>query len=259
MKVLTLITVGMLAAVSLSAETIKYDLNQFKKMRNATVADGTLTINEHTTLQFNQLNFDPKAKYTFTFDYKTVPNKKSAILYAGFFCYDKNGKQIFHHNVTHVPKSFTTLTKAVKAGDKTVAIKDGSKWRKGTFIAFNAKANFSDLPNFEVYGYIQKAEKKGNEWILTLSNPVRKAYPAGTAIRNHRPGGYVYTNHGVPAAAWKTCKGSKQGVNKLGHDNTITNFWPGTVKIRPIILTNWNYRLKGTATQFRNLTLTVTK
>jgi uncharacterized protein YqfB (UPF0267 family) len=259
MKALSLITVGVLAAVSLSAETVKFDLNKLRKSSNQTVKENVLTAKTANIIEFGKFQFDPKAKYTLSFDIKNGADTKPATFYAGYYCHDKNGRRIYHENVTFHQNTFTTLTKDVKVGDKTITVKDASKWHRGCSIAFNAKEDLSDLPNYTTFGTITKIEKKDNEWVLTFNKAMNKAYPAGTAVRNHRPGGYVYAIISAPAKDWQTKTKTVQGVNKRAGNNTILNFWPGTATIIPMILVNWDFKRKDTVSQIRNVTLTIEK
>ena len=259
MKALSLITVGVLAAVSLSAETVKFDLNKIKKPKNVTVSEDVITVTGSQTIEFGKFQFDPKAKYTLSFEIKNGSTTKPASYYAGYFCHDKKGRRIYHGNVTYNPNTFTTLTKDIKVGDKTVSIKDGSNWKKGCQIAFNAKADDSDLPNYTNFGEITNIEKKDGEWVLTFRKPLKTAYPAGTAVRNHRPGGYVYAIRSIPTADWMKKTNATQGVNKRSKNNTIMNFWPGTATIVPMILVNWDFKRNDTVSQIRNVSLTIEK
>jgi len=87
-------------------------------------------------------------KYTLSGTFKSL-GKTPSKMYFGLRCYDKNKRWIspYHSNV--ILGSATTLAEACEKGVKTVVIKANKKWKKNLCIAFNAKDDFSDLPNRE--------------------------------------------------------------------------------------------------------------
>ena len=248
MKFLSTLAMAALA-VSLSAETIKYDLKQdFSKNRQAVVADGVLTYTGPGTLIFQPVKYDPAAKYTLTFEAKTTA--KVFPLYGGFYCYNKTGRLITHESVYYTEASFTELAKDAKVGDRSITVKDGSKWKKDTQVAFNAKKDKSDIPNYDIAKYTTKIEKQGDVWVISLSAPLKKAYAAGTNVRQHLSGGYIYSSIvRVPTSDWKTYTGTIDGKY----------MWVGSVTIRPILMLNWNWQDRTGSTQIRNVSLTITK
>jgi len=69
--------------------------------------------------------------------------------------------------------------------------------------------------------------------VLTLAQPMKKAYPAGTKVRNHADGcSYRYVIAKAPSAQWTTCKLNIQGIAKNDQDPGAYNkFRAGTAKI----------------------------
>ena len=257
MKILTLLAACALT-LGLSAETIKFDLTKIKDQK-ATVEGDVLTYKGGGILQLPSIKFDPAAKYTLSMEIKKADNAKTARFYAGFFCLDNKNRRMGYYNVDAVVKSDTVLTAAVKAGDKIIKIKDGSAWKKFGFVAFNTKADYSDLPNYAAFGSVNNVKKEGNDWVITLSRPIPKAYPAGTAVREQMPGGYLYTFYDIPAKTWKKYTRTISGVFSPGKGRPDKYFWPGTATIQPMVLVNWSSADPETKTQFRNITLTIEK
>lgn len=260
MKFLSIFAMSVLA-VSLSAETIKYDLKkEFANNRQVSFNGDVMTFKGPGSLVFKPIKLDPAAKYTLTVTVKKDGSAKAFAYHCGFYCYDKAGRMIVCQNISSSKPSFTSLAKDVKPGDKTVTVKDGSKWRKGGLVAFNAKQDYSDLPNREVVGQITKIEKQGDVWVITLSSPVKKAYAAGTDVREHFYGGYVYAVAGGKLTDdWKTVTGSISGVNPPENGGYFKKFWTSTVSIRPMILLNWNWGDRTGSTQIKDVTLTISK
>lgn len=195
--------------------------------------------------------------YTLTGTFKSLGEAPSKIYY-GFICYDKNKKQIstLHSNV--ILGSSTTLAKACKKGDKTIVIKANKKWRKNYAVVFNAKDDFSDLPNREFAFKITEIVSKDGNMELQLSKAVAKAYPADTKVRAHTSayGYYIYTTISGKKIAkdWKTYSGTAT-LAKPGQ--TGWNFLrPGTAFVRVVILPNHTGK-KDEKIAFKDLTLTV--
>lgn len=138
-----------------------------------------------------------------------------ALVYIGFIPYNDKERLIRPQQGLYNTKgSFTALATAVEQGATTLTVKDASKWTKGPYqyVAFNAKKDMSDIPNFNLAGTITKIEKNGDIYTITFKKPLAKAYPAGTMVRQHRSGGtYIYIKVGNTPKAWGDWKGLVQG------------------------------------------------
>ena len=197
-------------------------------------------------------------QYNLSGSFKSLGKSQSKVYY-GFICYDKKRRQIgtLHSNI--ISGSGTTLAKACKKGDKLLVLKANKKWKKGNYaVAFNAKDDFSDLPNREVAYKITKVTQKGGNIELQLHKPLKKAYAAGTKVRMHTAsyGSYLYTaicGAAVPKS-WKTYKGSA-ALAKPGQMG-----WhyirPGTAYVRIVILPNYRKK-KDEKLAFKDLKLQV--
>ena len=258
MKLLTIITACALA-LGLSAETINFDLSKIKD-KKAAVDGNVLTYTGGGILQLPSVKFDPTAKYTLSMEVKMADGAKTARFYAGYFCDDSQKRRLAYYNIDAVLNSDTVLTADVKKGDKVIMVKNGSAWRKAGFVAFNTKTDYSDLPNFEAFGAVTNVKKDGDVWAVTLSRPIMKAYPAGTAVREQMPGGYLYTFYDIPKKTWKKYTRTISGVFTPGKGKRPdSKFWPKTATIKPMVLVNWSSKDPDTKTQFRNITLTIEK
>jgi len=196
-------------------------------------------------------------KYILTGTFKSLGEAPSRVYY-GFICYDKNKKSILTYHSNVILNSGTTLAQECKKGDKTLLIKANKNWAKNYIIAFNAKDDFSDLPNREVIFKIVKVVPKGENMELELSKPVSKAYSAGTKVRAHTSacGSYIYTTLvGAPMPKdWKTYSKTAT-VGKPGQMGWQT-LRPGTAFVRIIILPNYSKK-KDEKLAFKDLTLKV--
>jgi hypothetical protein len=179
-------------------------------------------------------------KYTLSGSFKSLGNETSRGYY-GFITYDKKKRHIATINANTIPGSATTLARDCKKGDKTVLVKANKKWKINNAVAFNAKDDFSDLPNYEIAYKILKIVPENGNMKLQLSATVKKAYPAGTKVRAHTAacGSYLYTvisGSRIPKT-WKAY--SKSAV--LGNPGQIGSqfFRPGTAFVKILILPNY--------------------
>ena len=152
-----------------------------------------------------KIQIDPDKKYLVSVKVKQITDKPSYI-WIGFVPYNAKGRRIgLEHGENNTKGSFTSLTADVAKGAKTITVKDASKWKKGKYyyVAFDAKEDMSDIPNFNIAN-ISKIEDN----TITLSKALSKAYPAGTMVRQHRSGGtYIYTKSGKAPEKWTVWKG----------------------------------------------------
>jgi hypothetical protein len=203
-------------------------------------------------------DIDPKKTYKLEAEVKMLSGE-AAPTYIGFKLFNKQGKEIFAHFVNARPGSETTVVKAVKAGDKVMIVKANPLWKSGFYaVALNAKKDLSDLPNFDCL-IPSKVTAKGQEIEVQLKTPATKAIPAGTVVRAHTGGGYMYTAGGKtlePNGKEIEFKGIAKGVTKYNMGPSI--FAPGTAKAQVIMLVNWkwNYKQKS-VTQIKDVELEI--
>ena len=189
------------------------------------------------------IEVDPSKAYQLSALLKTAGVEKSKC-YVGIISYNAKKRNISRTSVNIVKGSLTTLAADAKAGDKVLKIKDCSKWSKKyinrTQVGFGAKKDFSDLPNFNLSGVAAKLEKKGDIYELTLKSPIKKAFKAGTQIRQHvAAGGYQYSaaSSKIAPAEWKKFSAVIKGQAKYGTPNN--KFWAGTKYVRVVVILNY--------------------
>jgi len=163
------------------------------------------TAKGYKVYSLKKIKIDPDKKYQISVKVKQISEKPSYI-WVGFLPYTAKGRLIgLQHGSMNTKGSFSSLSAAAAKGAKTITVKDASKWKAGKhhYVAFNAKEDMSDIPNFDISSMINKIEKN----TITLTRPLKKAYPAGTLVRQHRSGGtYIYTKSGKAPKAWTTWK-----------------------------------------------------
>lgn len=187
------------------------------------------------------IKIDPAKKYVFSGEVRKNPNAPTAMFYPGFELFDKDKKLIDGLSVSIISGTATTMTKAAKAGDTMITVKNGVRWlaRSWYYVAFNA----GPLPHREFGGAVKAVKRAGNVWNVTLSKPLTKDYPAGTKVRLQGMGGYFYVGNCNPGDAWKTF--GSNIIHGVSTDRVVNGkFWPGTVYARPFVQANWNWGAK---------------
>ena len=182
---------------------------------------------------------------------------KGLLYYVGIVNFDKNGRRIEISYVNPVKDSDTVLAAPCKKTDTVLKVKDASKFKVNTCIAYNTKKDLSDLPNFTASerSKIKSIVKKGDIWEVTLTKPCNVEYPANTPVRAHFGGWYQYIicGHTPPAAGqWKSYTIKIAGT-QVG--NPGTKWTVGTAGIKFIIFNNGKNNGKE-GMFFRNLTIT---
>ena len=211
------------AAVIDTAKANAEDLKKFSYKPQLIKVDGKDVFATHTkgawqrfTLK-KKIKVDPAKKYVVSVKLKQN-GEKPLKAWIGFVPTNQKGRVIGPQHVCSSNASLTTLTEDFAKGSKTIKVKDASKWKKGKhyYIAFNAKKDSSDLPNFALSTMISKIEKTGDVYTVTLTKAFKKAYPAGTQVRQHRSGAtYVYSKSGKVPTEWKVWKGSPATKNSF--------------------------------------------
>ena len=199
---------------------------------------------------------DLKKKYMVSCEYRLAPGAKSSDhFYVAPVCYDKNGKMLEVAPQYCIVGTDTVLAAAAKKGDKILKVKDGQKWQKNWYAAFNTKKDYSDLPNTALVR-IGAIVKKGDVWEVELKTPLAKDYPAGTAVRNHRSGAtYRYLLYTVPKAEWQKTSKVFSGV-KADHSTGSWNSWRiNTVQAGFVFFTTG----KPVDMEIRNMSITEVK
>ena len=188
---------------------------------------------------------DSNKSYTFKARLRTLDEKLPASGYMGFQVLDKNKREITYQNVVVLPLEYSEVISA-KKGSKEVLIKLIPKFEKikKQKLAFNAKEDQSDLPNFDLSSACKKVTKIDEKTIkVELTKPLTKDYAKGSKIRIHSKYSvpmYYLVSGWMPAGNGKECVATLNGVaNTPGAIKT--QFWKGTKYARPFVwFGNWN-------------------
>ena len=193
---------------------------------------------------------NPEDEYELTGSFRTPGDQKELTrLEFGFIPIDADEKIISPETVLNYGGPLYTLASNAKAGDTSAVIKTSGKIRNPEYLAFNAKADFSDLPNPEVYQCAGMAEE-GKEFRISLKKPLKKDYAQGTMMRRHLSGRLWTGCRGKKAGReWTLFSGRIKGIGKQG-TRSVNQWWPGTERAKIFILIGGKNRI-----QFKDVTV----
>ena len=141
---------------------------------------------------------DPAKKYRLSGKFRLVnpPAEKAGKLKFGIQTYDKNKRPIQPEHTAVINRTATELTAAAEYGQSSVTIANGKTWRivpNFSYIAFNAKDDFSDLPNRSTVAITAVKMQPDGKAVLELKEPLREFYAPGTKVRmHHRLAAFLY-------------------------------------------------------------------
>ena len=123
-----------------------------------------------------------------------------------------------------------------------ICVKDASKWNMKTphgYIAFNAKPDYSDLPNNDIAAVAPDGiRQNGDVWEITLKAPLTKAVAEGTEVRQQIAGAtHIYAAYQQKSGVtgeWMVLSGVIDGkVSEFG--SYKKELWHGTASVRLMI------------------------
>ncbi len=244
MKSALCLTAAVCTSMAFAADVFKLEnLSEISKHANVSQQDQVFTVRKNATLLSNRtLILDPAKKYRLSGEFRCIQGK-SPDVYLGYAPRDAKNRQIRPACVLSQKDSLTELAADAEAGGKVLKVRDASKWDT-VFpyinVAFNAKEDFSDLPNFEVFPIKKNSIKKaGDVWEITLETALRKAYPAGTKIRQQKDSAtYIYNASAGPVKQeWTTRTGVLSGEVLKEMNATVYNkLWPGTKSVQVLVM-----------------------
>jgi hypothetical protein len=217
MKKIITVAVMCAAASLFAAETI--DLMQSAAWGNPaciTEQNGVLTIKGKQQLFISKaFPVDPAKTYTITATCHSA-NGKSAAFMPIVIQYDAAGKPIGTGRVKTINGTFTELLAPVSFGAKTLLVKDAKLWLKKRLlcIAFNAKEDYSDLPNNRIaWTTVVDITPKDGAYQVTLDKAIPFSAPAGGIRQHHNGPLYIYPVGGrKTSGGWDKLSGKISGM-----------------------------------------------
>ena len=177
---------------------------------------------------------DPDAVYELSGKFRSDGSgPKNKLLFFGAEAYTAGNKLIGSPQVNIFPGTETELAKDLKKGDKTVYVKDASKWNRknrAAVIAYGIRDDLADLPNPIHSPNIAGIEEESGMWAVHLQRPSWNVFPAGTRVREHAHGmgrnffGASYRK--INSGEWVEIKGTISGI--APHGAPARQWWRGT-------------------------------
>lgn len=256
----TMLAVGILYAQDIELNTAE---SWYKQANIKTVEDGVFEITGRTSLVSPTiLKIDPAKTYKISGQLRQIAGEKIRTN-IGFMGFDEKKRVLPTFTFNVIAGSDTELIEDIKPTDTTLKVKDAAKWKKYikySRIALNAADDYSDIPNFTYIAQeIKDVQKDGDVWVVTLDKPAGNEAKAGSKVRLHADGGYIYTGGTyvpVPGGDWEKFSGSIKGYGKYGF--SAYKAWPpGTIYARIVILANWNSSSSSDILQLKNIKVEV--
>lgn len=193
----------------------------------------------------NWISIDPGKTYSLEGLFRSASCEKPASAYFGLIMYDKDKRPIYLAHVSTHPTTTAELAEAVEAGQKSLVVSRAETWPGVEYgaIAFGAKDDMSDLPNFSTSPQIDGVVRQDgtDKFTVKLKEPLQAAYPAGTQVRLHEPWTqplFWVANEWVPST-WKKYEVKIGGEASFGAP--MNQFWHGTRYVRVFFeLGNWD-------------------
>lgn len=246
--------VTLIGATLSAAEVFKLEKPQdFNLPKRLTVPEtGVLEVQQNSWFFSNRREtIQPDTVYSISAQIRLAPGKEAKTPFSiGFYSLDKNNRVIQTSAVFFTAGSETEIAADVKEGDKVIKIKDGSKWKKNGYVAYDIDptGKYRDLPCHTIINAVSvDVKKNGDVYEVVLPKPAGKNLSAGVAVRQHLSGWSFLTSNSCKATAdwqnvsWKVRPGEAKtntrstwlfGARKF----VVVMVAPAGVQIRNIVI-----------------------
>ena len=153
--------------------------------RKGTFDGKTLRVNRKETSP-KLLKVDPSKACRLTFEYRMLPDGKPGKIRAAFRLFDLKKREIRPYHVIIRTPSIASVAETVPAGSRTIRLNGCGRWKRQSHfaLAFQAKPDLSDLPNFNTFeSFTADFKKRGKH----LHHHLQKTVPLRNTRRHARP------------------------------------------------------------------------
>ena len=159
-------------------------------------------------------------------------------IYVGYQSFNENKVFLRRYHFPYNDASEMPTVISSKEGSKIVIVDSYPEWKKGCYLALDAKDDLSDIPNTKIApGKITQINKLEDGRAEIVFDTDQKAIKPGTKVRIHGFGGeYIYTNNKVlqPGEEETFVSEIKKDNNVLEYSQTA--FSIGTFYVKPVVL-----------------------
>lgn len=204
------------------------------------------------------IKIDPSKTYRLSGEFRQIQGSTS-INFLGFIPKGEKKEIITPLATFNVAGTDTEVVENCEDTDNSIKIKDGSKWQTISHyrMVLNTSPDFSDLPNNNLLNrQIKEVKKEGDIYLVSFDKPIGKDITAGTKVRLHSSGGYLYTAGIIkPTSEWQLIAGEIKEIAKSGY--SPRSWPPGTVYAEVILMLNWSKTnaVEKPLVEFRNIRL----
>lgn len=130
-----------------------------------------------------------------SFTIKNTGDKNTRI-YTGYALYMKDHLQLLSRNYSYKNINKVLKVLSISEDNKSILVDSYPEWEKGCFLAINAKADMSDVPNTSLGGTIAEIKQLNDgQAEIILNKPLAEPLKAGELVRvNGKSGTYLYTS-----------------------------------------------------------------
>ena len=250
----SLLTMCLTSAVLLSAQEVwkAQSRDDWHIRKPAVLADGVFShASGQRLIAEKSFNVAEGKKYIISGEFRIVGASAPSPLYFGFVPYTADGREIgFQHYRMVARTTMGEVAQSAAPGATEIVMKKNPTWNltKGTLlIAFNAKADGSDLPNFNIVT-VKKIVQNADNTVVQLSSALKEAVPAGTSARLHGYGAsFLYAG----------CFGKKindqwqKFTGTITFDSGAVRWAPGTKQAKVAFLSG----IRSGTVEFRNISV----
>ncbi len=237
-----LIALTLIAAFAGGAQTLEFNRPEDWRYPKDCFKNGILTYCDQWRIVSSRplIKIEPTAQYKIDAEIRRCEKSDEKLVFSGGFAvYDADKREIQPYEVTYIKGTETELAEDVKVGDAAIKLKDGSQWRQmpHVSIAFNIKDHYGDLPNRDVFlSGLKRLVRKDGCTELEFKTPLKKAYPAGTRVRQHLwSSGLYFVSTPATEDEFKKISGSISGISDGKTPYHHGKFWPGAVYFTPTV------------------------
>lgn len=231
-----------------------------KKARPVKDVPGAMSINGKMviySIASPYIPVDPAKKYRLSGVFRQSNAANTGKLKFGIQCYDSNKRIIHPEHTTVINRTATELTAAAEYGQRSVTIKNGKAWRivpGFSYIAFNTKDDFSDLPNRSTVNIVNVKMQPDGSAVVELKEPLREFFAAGSKVRlHHRLAAFLYGGalNKKLSDQWQEFSGIFTGEQR-GMSHNI--FRKGTAFIQVVVMQEGSGSLQFKDVKFEEIT-----
>lgn len=184
-----------------------------------------MRISEPTSLYSKDaIAIDPEKRYRLSGKFRSATPGKTPRISFGVDCRRANKGRIAGPQVNALSGTGTELAEPCAVGDRILKVKDASNWSKGKIPVFltDPGETYSDLPNSNT-DYLTVtaiAPNADNRYDVTLSGPMKRAFPADTPLRLHEMGHWFHFSIADRPLTdeWQTLELEFQGIAPVGSE-----------------------------------------